>query len=320
MLFVIDELEFKYFEFNPLVTDFWLIKEFLRRGHKVFVCRKNELFLKNTRAHAIAYETFSEGENIVKSDKSKEVLLDMLDAIFLRSDPPVDIDYINATYVLDKTYAMVINFPGALRNKNEKIYVNDFPSLAPKNVVTSNPPLIKEFLKEQGEIVIKPTNRCFSSGVFYLKDGDKNTNTILDTVTDKGKTVVMVQEYLPQIAAGDKRLTFICGEIFEECMVKTAPTDDFKFRCHEDTYLSKGTFTEKDKKIADEVCEKLLEDGVFMAGLDVVDGKILEINITSPCFFIKEVNAKFGINFEKKIVDKLEKAIYTYMLETCIHL
>ena len=165
MLFVIDELEFKYFEFNTLVTDFWLIKEFLERDYRVYVCRKNELFLRNAQAHAFAYEASLKNGNIIKSEKGEVRLVDLFETVFFRPDPPVDTDYINATYILDKTNAFVLNSTSALRNKNEKLYVNDFPELAPKNVVSSNSEIIKEFLHEEKEIVIKPTNRCFSSGV-----------------------------------------------------------------------------------------------------------------------------------------------------------
>lgn len=313
ILFVIDELEFKYFEFNKLVTNFWLNVEFLKRNHSVYVATKNMLNVFDTKAHCFCTETIFKNDELLKSDKITNIPVEDFDVVFFRPDPPVDINYINATYILsmvDSKKTLILNSADAIRNKNEKLYINDFPSLAPKNIVTSDVKFIREFLKENKEIIIKPLNRCFSSGVFYLYYGDKNTNTIINTATDNGKTTVMVQEYLPEIKNGDKRLIFICGEILEYCVQKVATNDDFKFNEHCDANLKFGSITPEEKAIENIISKKLLDDGVIMAGLDTIGTKIIEINITSPCFFIKEINSLYKINLEKIITDKLEHYIY----------
>ena len=120
----------------------------------------------------------------------------------------------------------------------------------------------------------------------------------------------MVQEYLPEIKNGDKRLIFICGEILEYCVQKVATNDDFKFNEHCDANLKFGSITPEEKAIENIISKKLLDDGVIMAGLDTIGTKIIEINITSPCFFIKEINSLYKINLEKIITDKLEHYIY----------
>ena len=312
ILFIIDELELKYFEFNKLVTNFWLNVEFLKRQHDVFVATKNMLNVSENLPHCFCTRTYYKSDELVKTDKYENIPIENFDVVFFRPDPPVDIDYINETYILsmvNKEKTLILNSPEAIRDKNEKLYINDFPSLAPKNIVTSNTKLIREFLKEQNEIIIKPLNRCFSSGVFYLYNGDKNTNTIINTATDNGKTTVMVQEFLPEIKKGDKRLIFICGEILDYCVQKVATNDDFKFNEHCDSNLKFGSITPEEKAIEKIISKKLLNDGVVMAGLDTIGGKIIEINITSPCFFIKEINNLYGVNLEKIITDKLENYI-----------
>ena len=313
ILFIIDELEFKYFEFNKLVTNFWLNVEFLKRNHSVYVATKNMLNVFEAKPHCFCTKTVFKDNELYKSNELINTPLEEFDTIFFRPDPPVDINYINATYILSMVNpkkTIVLNSPDAIRNKNEKLYINDFPSLAPKNIVTSDVKFIREFLKENKEIIIKPLNRCFSSGVFYLYYGDKNTNTIINTATDNGKTIVMVQEYLPEIKNGDKRLIFICGEILEYCVQKVATNDDFKFNEHCDANLKFGSITPEEKAIENIISKKLLDDGVIMAGLDTIGTKIIEINITSPCFFIKEINSLYKINLEKIITDKLEHYIY----------
>ena len=101
ILFIIDEIEFKYFEFNVLVTDFWMIKTYLEKGHNVDITTKKDLFIENNLPYSLIYKTNVINEDIVKSDSYKKECLNRYDVIFMRSDPPVDIDFINATYVLD---------------------------------------------------------------------------------------------------------------------------------------------------------------------------------------------------------------------------
>ena len=321
ILFIIDDLEYKYFEFNKLVTNFWLIREFLLRGSKVDITLKSNLFLKKNIPYAIIYKTFlsnnNQKDNIKKENYSNEIQLNEYNLIFFRPDPPVDIDYINASYILsyiDKNSTFIINSPKAIREKNEKLYINEFLNIQdnaqefiPQNIVSSNEKIIKEFLFQQKEIIIKPLNRCFGSGVFYLNDKDKNINSIIQGATNLGKTNVMVQKYLPEIKNGDKRLIYICGKIYNYCVKKVASNNDFKFNEHNENTLKYCQLTNKEKQIESFVKNKFESDGIYLAGLDVIDGKIIEINITSPCFFIKEINEIFNINFETIITDRIEQ-------------
>lgn len=312
ILIVIDEIEFKYFEFNKLVTNFWMVFEYLNRNNRVDITTKNLLFQRRNEPFAKVFKTAIKDNNIVKSKDYKINNLNNYDIIFFRPDPPVDIDYINATYILsyvnqDKT--MIINSPSALREKNEKLYVNEFQGLIPDNIVSCDEKIIKEFLFEKHEIILKPTNRCFGSGVFYLNDKDKNINTIIKTITNDFKSQVMVQEYLPEVQEGDKRLIYICGKIFDYCVKKVATNNDFKFNEHNENTLKFAQLTKEEKALEEKIKDKFERDGIYLAGLDTIAGKIIEINITSPCFFINEINNIFGINFEKIIVDRIENYV-----------
>ncbi len=311
ILIVIDELEFKYFEFNKLVTNFWLIHEYLQRGKSVYVAVKSGLFQKNNIPFAICFKTYIEKDDIKKKEDFQYISLNDFELIFFRPDPPVDIDYINATYILSyvNKNTKIINSAFALREKNEKLYINEFQGYIPENIVSANEKLIKEFLFEHGEIIIKPTNRCFGSGVFYLNDKDKNINAILQNATNNFKTQVMVQKFLPEVMQGDKRLIYICGKLYDYCVRKVATNNDFKFNEHNKNTLKFAQLTKEDKELESVIKDKFEHDGVYLAGLDVIAGKIIEINITSPCFFINEINEIFSINFEKMIVDRIEEYV-----------
>ena len=159
------------------------------------------------------------------------------------------------------------------------------------------------------EIVLKPLNNCFGSGVMYLKNGDKNTLSIIKTLTNNFKSICMVQKYIPQIQYGDKRVIILNGEVLDECVLKVPTQDDFKFNTHSDEYIKKAVLTEREKEKFTVVAQGLKKLGITMAGLDVVDEKILEINVTSPCFFIKEINERFSTHLENRLNEfMLEKA------------
>ncbi len=308
ILFVIDEVELRYFEFNKLVTNFWLIHEFLKRNFNVSITTKNRLFLENAVAKAITFETKIKELDIVYNKNEIESNINTFDVVFFRPDPPVNIDYINACYVfdfIDTEKTLVINNPKSIQSFNEKFHVNYFPQYVPKNIVTSSKSKIIEFVQEATEAILKPLNRCFGSGVYYLHKNDKNLNSIITTATENEKTLVTVQKYLNGATNGDKRVLIIGETVLDECVMKLPGRDDFKFNAHNDESFSKSTLTENERNMAKDVAKILSKQGLYMVGLDVIDEKIIEINVTSPCYFIKEINAFYNTNFEEKILDAL---------------
>lgn len=313
VLFVIDDIELKYFEFNDLVTNFWIIKELLQRGFEVFITVKNKLFTENDVAKTICYEVYLKDNNIFyKKETPKEYIIEHFDVVFFRPDPPVDIDYINACNVfdyVDTERTVMINNPVAIKNFNEKFHLNYFNRFAPQNIVTADADKIKDFVREHKKAIIKPLNRCFGSGVYYLDTEERNINAIIKNLTNEGKTMVMVQEYLEGAVKGDKRILIVGEHVFDECITKLPGKDDFKFSVHSDKYFQTATLTEDEKKMAQEVAKYLNSVELYMVGLDVADGKIMEINVTSPCYFIREINAHNNENFQDKLMDKLIELI-----------
>lgn len=307
-LFVIDKLELKYFEFNKLVTDFWLIKELLERDNEVFVTTNDKLGINGAKAYCYCAKSYIKGDNIYLKENFIHEKIEDFRLVLFRPDPPVDLDYINATYIFDfvnRRKTLVINDTKSIRDFNEKLHANLFNEFMPENIVTSNRDEIELFLEKKGEIIIKPLNRCFGSGVMYLKSGDKNTRSIINTTTNNQSTLIMAQKYISDAEFGDKRVLILGEEVLEECVIKLPSRDDFKFNNHSDDYIKKAALTQSEKIKFKQVAKKLNSMGLYMAGLDVINEKIIEINITSPCYFIKEINNYFSINLEKKITDYL---------------
>ncbi len=306
VLFIIDKIELKYFEFNQLVTNFWIIKEFLDRGNSVYITTVPQLSLLGTTAVSKCYEAFVNNENIFYKNIIESKEINSFDIVMFRPDPPVDIDYINATYIFDfVTKPHVINSPKAIRDFNEKLHSLYFKEYMTNTLVSSSLKDIEEFLAAHKQIVLKPLNRCFGSGVMYLYEGDPNTRTIINTVTNNETTMAMVQEFIPEVKHGDTRVLTLGNKILPYSIKKLPSNDDFKFNNHSDSFIIKSDLTEKQLNYFKPVAEKLCSLGIEMAGLDVINDKIIEVNVTSPCYFIKEINSRFGVNLEKELGDYL---------------
>ena len=306
ILFIIDKIELKYFEFNKLVTNFWLIKGFLDRNNEVFITTIPNLSLKEDIPYTKCYETFTQDENIFYKSVQIDSQIDDFDLVMFRPDPPVDIDYINATYIFDFVKkAEVINSPSAIRDFNEKLHSVYFKEYMSPNIVTSSLNDIESFLKAHKQIVLKPLNKCFGSGVMYLYDGDPNTRTIINTMTNNESTLIMVQEFIPEVKQGDIRVMTLGDKILPYAIKKLPTQDDFKFNTHNDDFITASGLTKSDLDMFTPIAKKLNSMGIKMAGLDVINGKIIEVNVTSPCYFIKEVNRVYNIHLEDEICEFL---------------
>ena len=307
ILFVIDKTELKYFEFNDLVTNFWLIKCFLERGHEVAISTIDMLKLKSSVAYSSYYNSYLEDGNIFYDKESfAESKIEDFDLVMFRPDPPVDLDYISATYIfdfVDRNKTFIMNDTTSIRNFNEKLHAVLFNDLMPKNIVTATKYDIVEFLKENEEIILKPLSQCFGSGVMYLKNGDKNTSVIIDSITNKGKQLTMVQKYIKNAEFGDKRVLILGEEVLPYCVQKIPSNNDFKFCEHKDDCILKAVLSDSEKEKFTQVAKELNSRGIYMAGLDVIDEQIIEINVTSPCYFIREINNHFGCHVEEKIIN-----------------
>ena len=306
VLFVIDKVELKYFEFNKLVTNFWLIKELLERKNEVYITTIPNLLLRGDVAYTKCYESFLYENNILYKDVKIEKEINDFDLVMFRPDPPVDIDYINATYIFDfVTKPRVVNLPSAIRDFNEKLHSVYFKNLMSENIVTASLADIENFLAVNKQIVLKPLNRCFGSGVMYLYEGDPNTRTIINTMTNNETTLVMVQKFLPGVKHGDKRVLTLGDRVLKYCIKKLPTSDDFKFNTHNDNYITTASLTDEEMHDFSNVAAQLNAKGICMAGLDVIEGKIIEVNVTSPCYFIKEINKLYNVELEKEICDFL---------------
>lgn len=287
-----------------------LIMECLKRGHKVFYLEIKDLELRDEKAWATLSRILERKEDKFIMAQPETMRLDKLQVIFMRKDPPFDLDYLYSTYILEYICppTLIINSPRGIRKANEKLYVLNFPLFAPRSFVSRKPKELKKFLfKVGGEMIVKPLNESSGKGVLYLREDDINLNSLLEMATGEGKKFIIAQEYLAQAKEGDKRILVLGGKPLG-AMCRVPPPDDHRANIHRGAKLARAEIGPLDEKICRYLSTRLLRDGIYFAGVDVIGGKIVEINVTSPAG-IPEINRLNKVNLENLLIDWLEERI-----------
>lgn len=219
-----------------------------------------------------------------------------LDFILMRKDPPFDIEYIMATYILERAQeegAMVLNEPRSLRDVNEKVFTAWVPQCCPPGLLTRSKSAIHSFLDAHQKIVLKPTGRMGGQSIFVISKGDPNANVIIEEMTQFGNRYVQAQKYIPEITTiGDKRILLINGNPVEYGITRIPGPGDHRGNLAVGAEAKGFTLTDRDRWICDQLKPILVERGLFFVGIDVIGDYMTEINVTSPTG-IREIN-KFG--------------------------
>lgn len=232
-----------------------------------------------------------------------------LDAVLMRKDPPFDMSYIYLTYLLEQAESqglIVVNKPQSLRDANEKLFTAWFPQCCPKTLVTSDTELLHDFLAEEERMIVKPLDGMAGSSIFFVEQGDINTNVIFETVTESSSQLVMAQQYIPEIIEqGDKRIIMIYGEPVPHAIARVPAEDDFRGNMKRHAEPKAVELTDRDRWICEQVGPTLLQKGLNFVGLDVIGDYLTEINVTSPTG-VREIESFFDVNVCAQFFDRLE--------------
>ncbi len=291
-------------------TSCCLITECLKRGYGVFYLQIKDLELQGKKVWGSLSKIVEKKEDRFIIARPEMIRMDRLQAIFIRKDPPFNLDYLYSTYILEHVSppTFIINSPRGIREANEKLYVLNFPLFAPGSLVSKKPEKLKKFLWQiGGKMILKPLGDCSGRGVLCLQKDDINLNSLLEMATEQGKKFLIAQEYLPEIKEGDKRILILEGKPVG-AMCRVPPADDYRANIHRGAKFVPAEITPLDEKICQYLSNRLLRDGIYFAGVDVIGKKIVEINVTSPAG-IPEINKLNKVNLEKVVIDWLEKKI-----------
>jgi glutathione synthase len=255
------------------------------RGHVALHCEPKDLYVREGEAWAITRPLRVQDDAPYFSFGTREkVRLADIDAVFIRKDPPFDQAYLYATLMLERARGktVIVNDPRGLRDANEKLYAMHFPEQTPRTLVTSDRDEIFAFVDEVGgKGVIKPLDGAGGSGVMMLRKDDSNARSIVDTLTAEGSRIAMVQEFLPLVTKGDKRVLLLEGKILG-AINRVPRKDDIRSNIHVGGSVEPTEVTPKERAIVDAIAPRLLADGLFFVGLDVIGERLTEVNVTSP--------------------------------------
>lgn len=298
-------------------TTFVLMLEAQRRGHAVFAIEHRDLFCRGAEVGALSRRVevrrpTTPGEPHYSFLESSVAPLSTFDAVLMRSDPPVDQDYLYATHLLSLVEAQgvfVMNRPAALRDANEKLYALNFPELIPKTLVTRDMATLKEFLAELGgEMIVKPPHGWGGLSIFHVHAKDRNLNPILEMMTDNGAKLVMAQEYVKAVRdTGDERVVLVDGEPMG-AVARIPREDEHRSNLHVGGTARKVVLGARERRICERVAERLRADGLWFVGLDVIGDYLTEVNVTSPTG-VQEIDRLDGINIAAHVLDLVERKV-----------
>ena len=286
-----------------------------KRKHILYHFTPDNLFYKDKKVFANMKEltlSVNNGKEKYTYGKNKTQELAKFDIILMRQDPPFDLAYITATHLLEKISkkTLIINNPYEVRNSPEKIFVTQFEQIMPKTMITRDIESIKLFRHKYKDIVIKPLYGNGGEGVFRVKSGDENFNSIVEIFLKQYKEQFVVQEYLSDVRKGDKRIILIDGETVG-AVNRVPAAGDSRSNMHAGGTPKKTTLTKNDHLICKIISPFLREKGLFFVGIDIIGKFITEINVTSPTG-IREINKFNKIKIEQIFWDKLEKKLFNH--------
>ena len=297
-------------------TSFALMLEAQARGHRVDHCLPSDVGLRGQQVIARVRQATMRDDTdapIALSD-AEDIDLTDVDAVFIRKDPPFTDAYLWLTLVLDhlEGSTLVVNSPRGLREANEKLYAHHFPDIVPPTIMTSHKDEILRFVGEVGgKAVIKPIDGHGGEGVFLLSEGDTNLNGLIEAVTRLGRRNAIVQALIPEIYdEGDKRILLVEGELLG--VVGRVPSPgDLRSNVHVGGSAAPAKLSDADRKIIETIAPRLVADGPFFVGLDVIGGKLIEVNVTSPTL-IQQMSRLTGENLASPVIDRLEEKAARY--------
>ena len=292
-------------------TSFAFARGAQARGHTCLHCLPHELFHEGAELAARARELrVSDAPPHTTLGSEQTVSVSELDAVFVRTDPPFDVEYLHLTQQLDlvRDRTLVINEPRALRDANEKLYAFHFAHLMPRTLVSSNPNQLLAFTREVGgRGVIKPLDGAGGSGVLVLSTDDKNARSIVDIMTDEGKRHALVQQFLPAVSEGDKRVLMLDGEPMG-AILRVPREDDIRANIHVGGDVHPTELTKNELELVGEVGQSLKEAGLYFVGLDLIGERLIEVNVTSPTG-IQELGRNLGTRPEEDVIAWVERRV-----------
>lgn len=295
-------------------TTFAMMRELQRRGHRLAACEPQQLqWQAGGQVSALVRRITLTGalDDWYRVDQQARAAVCDFDAVLMRKDPPFDSEFFYATHLLEQAEregARVFNRPRALRDHPEKLALMEFAQYAPPTLVTRSAEAIRQFHAEQHDIILKPLDGMGGTGIFRVGPDGMNLGAITETLNQGGAVSVMVQRYLPEIAAGDKRLLLIGGQVAPFVLARIPQGSEVRGNLAAGGKGVAQPLSDADRAVAEALAPTLAARGLLLVGLDMIGERVTEINVTSPTCF-QEIHDQTGFDVPAMFVDALEAAL-----------
>lgn len=290
-------------------TSFAFMRGAEARGHECLHCLPHQISLRGRDVYAAASRIrVSDTPPHVELSARAEVALAELEAVLIRKDPPFDRAYLQLTRQLELVAerTLVVNSPQGLRDANEKLFAFHFYEHMPTSAVSADIELIRDFVRSVGgHAVLKPLDGAGGSGVVRLSSKDENERALIDLLTQEGREPVLVQQFLPRVRQGDKRVLLLDGKLLG-VILRVPRDDDFRANIHVGGAVAATELDAAEQKLVDAVAPELARRGLWFVGLDLIGGHLIEVNVTSPTG-VQELGRLTGSRPESTVIEWLER-------------
>ncbi|MFT5988000.1 MAG: glutathione synthase [Marinobacter psychrophilus] len=307
---VMDPINRIQFKKDSSLAMLWAAQQ---RGWQLVYMEPEDMYLKGGQARARSRNLTvrMDPNDWYSFEPEDDIALGDLDVILMRQDPPVDREFLMATYILSAAEvqgALVVNPPATLRDCNEKLFATQFEDLTPPLIVTCSSARLRAFYAEHKDIIMKPIDGMGGSSIFRIKENDGNLGVIIETLTEHGTRQAMAQKFVPAITQGDKRILMIEGEPVPYALARIPSAGENRGNLAAGGRGEGRELTDRDREICARVAPVIKAKGLMFVGLDVIGDYLTEINVTSPTC-IRELDAAFGIDISAMLMDAIAKRL-----------
>jgi len=315
ILFIADPLaHFKIYKDSTYA----MMAEAARRGHVVYTCEPKHLAWSGSKVEATVRRVDIVGDPADlhrhpwhESGPHEHRTLTSFGAIVMRKDPPFDMEYVTSTWLLElaeRAGARVFNKPQTIRDHSEKLAIGEFSQFVAPSLVTRDAARLRAFHAEHGDIILKPLDGMGGMGVFRVTREGMNLGSIIEVLSHDGARSVMAQKFIPEIAAGDKRILLIGGQCVPFSLARIPQGGEVRGNLAAGGLGVAQPLSARDREIAETLAPVLAARGLLLVGLDVIGDWLTEVNVTSPTCF-REIMDQTGFDVAAMFVDALERAV-----------
>lgn len=310
ILFILDPLpQLKAYKDSSIA----MMRALVRHGHHIYACEMSDLSAtgSNAQAQARALSIFADNTHWYQAEPIKSLPLTNFNAILMRKDPPFNMEYVYTTYLLEsaeRAGVPILNKPQSVRDFNEKMAILRFPEFIPPTLVTRNPLLLQDFIDTHQDVILKPLDGMGGASIFRVRADDPNRNVIVETLNGIVAHTVMAQRFIPEIREGDKRVLIIDGEVVPYALARIPKSGETRGNLAAGGRGVAMPLTTMEKQIAEKIAPLMKALGLFIVGLDMIGGRLTEINVTSPTCFV-EIHEQTDFDPAELFVQKLESAV-----------